>query len=373
MERQFANHPALHAEMAFQLGKVYYDLGLYMEAKDLWEIALVTRPVESGDPNDDLFVGLLSLAQVLTQTGPADSAEALARRALSTLGTWSDRDDRRYMATQVLDRLSNALRRQDRLDEAERHAREALRVLPPHYANAANRRTVILTTLGHVLQAKGDAAGAEALYREVLDARVRLWGAEHPEVANALVNLAGAISDRDRQAEAEQLYRRGLDMRLKLQGEGHPDYGIDLAALAQVLYRKGALDSAIATYGRAIELQRRVLPPESSFRIDSRIGYGEALLARGRAADAEVELHDALETATRAYAVGHSTVALAKSGLGAALVQLGRPNEAAPLLLDAERVLAEKRGGDAPSTKRVRARLDSLKQAHGVAAIDSRD
>jgi eukaryotic-like serine/threonine-protein kinase len=373
IERQFAGHPALHAEMAFQLGKVYYDLGLYMEAKDLWETALATRPVASGDPNDDLFVGLLSLAQVLTQTGPADSAEALARRALSMLGTWSDRDDRRYMATQVLDRLANTLRRQDRLDEAERHVREALRILPARYPDVANRRTVILTTLGHVLRAKGDAAQAEAVYREVLDARVRLWGNEHPEVANALVNLAGAISDRDRQAEAEQLYRRGLDMRLRLQGEGHPDYGIDLAALALVHYRKGALDSAIATYARAMELQRRVLPPGSSFRIDSRIGYGEALLARGRAAEAEVVLRDALETATRNYAADHSTVAQAKSGLGAALLQLGRPNEAAPLLLDAERVLAEKRGGDAPSTRRARARLQSLHQARGVAASDSRE
>jgi serine/threonine protein kinase/tetratricopeptide (TPR) repeat protein len=373
IERQFAGHPALHAEMAFQLGKVYYDLGLYMEAKDLWETALETRPVASGDPNDELFTGLLSLAQVLTQTGPADSAEALARRALSMLGAWSDRDDRRYMATQVLDRLANTLRKQDRLDEAERHAREALGALPPRYGNAANRRTVILTTLGHVLRAKGDAAGAEAVYREVLDARIRLWGIEHPEVANALVNLAGAISDRDRQEEAEQLYRRGLNMRLKLQGEGHPDYGIDLAALALVLYRTGAFDSAIVTYEHAIELQRRVLPPLSSFRIDSRIGYGEALLARGRAAQAEVVLHEALEAASRAYAADHSTVAEAKSGLGAALMQLGRPNEAAPLLLDAERVLAEKRGGDAPSTRRARARLQSLNQARGVAASDSRE
>jgi len=53
--------------------------------------------------------------------------------------------------------------------------------------------------------------------------------------------------------------------------------------------------------------------------------------------------------------------------------ELAARYEAAQLLLDAERVLAEKRAADAPSMERLRARLDSLNQAHGVAAGDSRD
>jgi tetratricopeptide (TPR) repeat protein len=116
-----------------------------------------------------------------------------------------------------------------------------------------------LTNLGHLDLANGNAASAETLYREVLALRRAHWGVEHPEVANALINLATAVGRQKRFDEAESLFREGLDMRRRLQGNDHAEVGIDLGGLGEMYHARGDLVRAEATYRDALSLLRRTL------------------------------------------------------------------------------------------------------------------
>jgi serine/threonine-protein kinase len=295
IEREFTSQPALRAEMEVELGEVYFGLGIYEQTRRLWASALQTRSALFDDAHPDVLDVTLRLAKVMQDLGHIDSAEVLARRSLAMLSQQRGKSDLDFLATHVLDRLANTLRLQGDLDSAESLARRALAMLPRDHPESANRRTVILTTLGHILRARGQPVHAESLYRDVLQRRHVLWGAEHPEVANALVNLGNALADQGRYAEAETILERGLAMRRKLQGEAHPELGNDLGHLANALRLRGNPVAAAARYREALGFQRRLLTPDHPVLARTLFGFGLTLLDLGRPAEAAAALEEALE------------------------------------------------------------------------------
>src|SRR5680860_1122004 len=116
-----------------------------------------------------------------------------------------------------------------------------------------------LNNLAQLLQATNRLAEAEPLMRRALAIDEQSYGAEHPEVAIDLNNLAQllqakwhGLSARDREvgrehgqsahatllAEAEPLMRRALAIDEQSYGAEHPEVAIDLNNLAQLLQAK---------------------------------------------------------------------------------------------------------------------------------------
>lgn len=262
IDRELAGQPELRLEMAYQLGEVYYRLGLYREAREMWEVALAAGITDGGEIHEPVLKVMLVLIKALEDLGRLDSAEVFARRALAIQQRLPQLRSDAFATTHVLARLANVLRLQGRLGEADSVIQGALAILPAGHPDAPHRRTVLLTTLAHVRRAGGDPAGAEALLRGILEVRHATWGDEHPEVAQVFVNLGAAIGDQERYAEAESLALRGLDMQRRLLGESHPDVALGLASLAEVLRGKGDAAAAAELYRRALALARRTLPPD---------------------------------------------------------------------------------------------------------------
>ena len=70
----------------------------------------------------------------------------------------------------------------------------------------------------------GRYAEAEPLYRRSLEIREKQLGADHPDVAHSLNNLAGLYQAMGRYAEAEPLYKRSLEIREKQLGPTTPTW-----------------------------------------------------------------------------------------------------------------------------------------------------
>ena len=70
------------------------------------------------------------------------------------------------------------------------------------------------------------------------------YGAEHPEVASDLNNLAQLLQATNRLAEAEPLMRRALAIDEQSYGAEHPNVAIDLNNLAQLLQATNRLAEA---------------------------------------------------------------------------------------------------------------------------------
>jgi tetratricopeptide (TPR) repeat protein len=88
---------------------------------------------------------------------------------------------------------------------------------------------------GALLRPRPLCAGRAALSPGAADDE-KSYGAEHPEVAIGLGNLAALYRDQGRYEQAEPPYQRALAIREKVLGAEHPDVATSLSNLAELLH-----------------------------------------------------------------------------------------------------------------------------------------
>ncbi len=96
----------------------------------------------------------------------------------------------------------------------------------------------------------GKFAEAVPLAQQVLAIREKALGSDHPDVAQALNNLAALFRDQGRYAEAEPLLKRALAIYEKALGPDHPDVAQALNNLATLYYNQGRTAEAEPLYKR---------------------------------------------------------------------------------------------------------------------------
>ncbi len=89
-------------------------------------------------------------------------------------------------------------------------------------ARIAEPTARLLNELGQLFDAKADYAEAEPLFRHALAIDETSYGADHPNVAIRLNNLATLLRDTNHLAEAEPLMRRALTILEASLGPDHP-------------------------------------------------------------------------------------------------------------------------------------------------------
>jgi tetratricopeptide (TPR) repeat protein len=121
----------------------------------------------------------------------------------------------------------------------------------------------------------------------------------------------------------------------RLHGERHPAVGRDLQNLGAALMRSGALDEAQAVFERVAALYRESLSTKDYVRGLPLLSLSGIHLERQRPAAAHDAARESLEILEAALPDTHYITAVARCRVGRALVDLGRPDEAAPFFAQA--------------------------------------
>ncbi|MBI3932801.1 MAG: serine/threonine protein kinase [Acidobacteria bacterium] len=190
----------------------------------------------------------------------------------------------------------------------------------------------VLGELGNVLSMKGSYSEAEALHRESLALKRRVHGEDHEAVAQGLNNLANVLHGKGDSAGAEALYREALAKRRRLRVYEHPHTALALGNLGNVLKERGDLAGAETSYREALELQRGLLGedhPDVAWTLSS---LGDVLEHKGDLEGAERVYREALAVQRRRLGEEHPDAAFTLLGLGRVLGRRGRNAEAEPLL-----------------------------------------
>jgi len=194
----------------------------------------------------------------------------------------------------------------------------------------------ILNTRGTVYDQRGEADAALAEYARALAIAEAYVGADHPDIAGILGNMAIVEQHSGRLELARQHLERTLVIYRRSLGDEHPQTGWTHNNLGALFTMTGEYDAAAAQF-------------ELAFAVLSKHGIGDADLAdllfnlgithfmRGQFEQALGPYQDALTRSERVHGVDHVEVAGPLLGLGGTLVELGRLDEARPLL---ERALA---------------------------------
>ena len=114
--------------------------------------------------------------------------------------------------------LVNALRFQDKLEEAERLARDLVdlstKVMGPDHPSTA----VVLEGLGKVLARARKDEEAEKVYRDALSLRQKVLGMDHPQTLTSMTELEVVLRRQSKAAEAD-----GLQTQIKILETGRKE------------------------------------------------------------------------------------------------------------------------------------------------------
>ena len=203
----------------------------------------------------------------------------------------------------------------------------------------------------------GHAAQAERLYRLAIDIQEKTAGADSPELAITLDNLASLYAENGRLSEAEQLRLRALQIFKATLDPASPDIATALQNLAVLyqfqerfpealekflealpiadktygpgsrevgaindnlggLYRTlGQLDKAEPHYLRALSIFEKIFGHEHPDTALALQNYALLLSETGRSAQAESSLKEAIAINERLYGASHGAIAAALNGL----------------------------------------------------------
>ncbi|KAG2426424.1 hypothetical protein HYH02_014783 [Chlamydomonas schloesseri] len=340
------------------------------------------------DTGEAAFVKYGRARNLLQQGGAerAAEAEALMRSAVDIAGRALPRDPqgREQPLTLTLwlghgDALVAAGRAAEAVPVFERALAAKVRVLGTQaHADAA----AIARKAAEAALAARRWAAAEPLCRQWLAMAQHGVGMESGEAGDALGAYAACLTGQGRHPSAEPLLRQCLDVRKKAAGEAAQLTAEARMALAECLaaqqdaeaaeahYREAhsalaGLALAIAQGGAKDEEAEAKQAAASLAAAAAAHGLGAALVALGRAKEAEPVLRDALETRQRQLGKDHKDTAATLSALAACLAGSGRPGEAEALFRGDVDAARRQYGADHPNTAAAMSALAGSLQAQG--------
>jgi tetratricopeptide (TPR) repeat protein len=116
----------------------------------------------------------------------------------------------------------------------------------------------LFAILGYYLRRSGRYAEARPLFERALEIRERVLGADHPQTATSLNNLAALFKNQGAYAEARPLIERALAITKNILGPDHPQTASSLNNLALLLDIQGDHADALPLFEQALEIRERM-------------------------------------------------------------------------------------------------------------------
>jgi serine/threonine protein kinase/tetratricopeptide (TPR) repeat protein len=186
-----------------------------------------------------------------------------------------------FLAVQAWSRLARGMARRRELDESKRwldHATGLARELASTAGESPRLEAELAGTRSQWHFHSGRYAEAEVDARERKDRLVEWYGAESPQVADALNSIGVAVYMQYRKDEAVELYREALAIIERISGPEHPSVAAMHNNIGVVLTDKGRWTEARTHYQRAVAIRRNVYPPGHELLMQSQINLANLYL-----------------------------------------------------------------------------------------------
>jgi tetratricopeptide (TPR) repeat protein len=363
IDSELSGQPEVQARLRWSIGNGYKALTLFDEAERHLTAALEMQRQLHGDTNADVAQTMEDLASTLWFKGRFGEAEALYRDSLDVR-----RDifgSEHEAVARSLNHLAASLNSQRKHTEAETLYRNSLDMRLRLFGNRHERVARSKNNLATCLMAQQRHEEAKVLFREAVDIMRSLRGNDHVDVAGGLTNLARCLSSMDRKREAEKLYRDALAIKRQALGDDHVSVAITLSQLAQLLSAMEQFAEAEPLCREALEIRQRKLGATHAATIGATSLLARILAGKGDWTGAEQAYGELIRLRRLAYSGDDLRITMAQNDRARCLTELGRFEEAEPLLLVGLRRVEAEHGPDHAQAKAVRNRLAALYEAWG--------
>ncbi|MEE3719016.1 tetratricopeptide repeat protein [Tumidithrix elongata RA019] len=222
-----------------------------------------------------------------------------------------------------------------------------------------------LNNLAGLYQAQGNYPAAEPLYKRALVIREKALGADHPDVATSLNNLALLYQAQGNYLDAEPLYKRALAIDEKSLEADHPLISISLNNLAGLYYSQGKYTTAEPLYKRALVIREKALGAVHPDVATSLNNLATLYCTQGNYLAAEPLYKRALAIDEKALGANHPDVAIDLDNLAELYRTQGNYLAAEPLYKRSLAIREKALGVDHPAAARSLNNLGLLYYSQG--------
>ena len=249
-------------------------------------------------------------------------------------------DDDEVRTARFLHNLGLAEQKIGRLSEAAQRYQESLAIKGRTIGATHPSYVGTQGMLAQVLRGLGDHEGAREAIAESVQARIRLFGEDHPGLFVDYNELANAHHDLGEFDRAIVLYKQALVLVEK--ADSTPvNQAIYLNNLAAAHRDRGRPDQAIPLFRRSLELRREALGGEHPSTAIAMHNLAGALMQVGKLAEAETLLDQALALRARLFGEDHQATQFSRALSGTLVGLQGDLDHAERLLRDARNRLRQ--------------------------------
>jgi eukaryotic-like serine/threonine-protein kinase len=289
IEHETNTDPEVRAALLYNIGVSYRSLGYYTEALGLARQASDIQAKVYGPRSPHTTSALWLLASSYRDVEKFQSAEPLFRRLLQIQQNASAVPS--IPLENAYADLGECLYLEDKNAEAESMLRSALAIDHQHPDATGSK---VRSYLALIVERHDSFPEAAQLLRESVDIARCYEGADSPNYAISLHNLAGAQIDSGDLVQAESTLREVLEIRRKILGNEHPDTAYTLNNLAFVLLEKGDWASAMPFAAKSLEICRKSLGERHHMTGTATGNMARVLEAKGDYREADAEYDQAL-------------------------------------------------------------------------------
>ncbi len=301
--------------------------------------------------------------KVLSQMLKSDLVQELEAGTQNRI--WKDLDKLRYIFSHILIKdIVYQRMMSDKLKELHKLAAEAMEIvykdkldenaeeIALHYEKAGVEMEAAeyYNKSGNWLRKRYDFDKSHVYLNKALQIREKVLGAEHPDTATSLNNLATLYDEQGKYEQAEPLHLRALEIYEKILGAEHPDTATSLNDLAGLYESQGKYEQSEALYLRALEIWEKVLGAEHPDTAESLNDLAVLYLSQGKYEQAEPLHLRALEIWEKVLGAEHPLTATSLNNLAVLYESQGKYEQAEPLCLRALEIWEKVLGAEHPDT-----------------------
>ncbi len=330
LETDLKDRPEIAAALQTEIGRRYYDLGLYDRAEELHRAAVAGYRSTGGLATPEGGTALTYLGGTLEAQGKLDEAATTLQEAVKLSRPFTGTDIAVNLeARQLLAKICVARGDYDNArDLYDSLLAELDRTPDLNDPDHAARLSSVPNDFGLLLERLGDYEEAERQMRHALEMAVAAHGEEHSVVGQCWANLAFILNRAGRQEEGVECARQALAIQEVALGEDHLQVAVSRLSLADALAGIGEVDEAERHYPRVLEVFRETYG-ENHHRIGTVLNNAAiALLNQGEPERARPKFEQAAAIYAQAFGAEHQYTAIAQHNIARALHQAGRLGEA---------------------------------------------
>jgi serine/threonine-protein kinase len=292
VDRDFAMQPALHVEILALIGDLERRSGHPDRAQRPLEQAAALAKAQFGAADRRTLHIEYLLAKEGDELGHVREATARLQGAIDAFEAGPRRGSPDEAA--ALAWLAGLEERRGQSTQAIALGEKAVAIARGE-PDAGNALIEAVTNLGWIQMDAGHPARGEPLLREALARTRERLGDRHPDVADSMALLAGALRQLGRSGESERLLLAAIDIdnRVNPHPNGHTAWHVN--DLANVYVIEGRLEQAQASYAKALDLNRALAPAANLGETVNLANLARLRFRQGAYADAEAGMRDAIQ------------------------------------------------------------------------------